>query len=307
MIGAVLCDIGAVRVTGLTFVDPLPIQPFIEGTAVVEYAVQNNLHSAPMRFLHQLCKECIGSLEISLVCHALDVLGRMAVVIIVPCQRLSAVLHDLPVMGIDIVIVLNIVFMIRRGNKEGIKVDHLYAQSLQIVQFVINTLQIAAIETSHVKVRRILAPVRDVFHRHGDVVILSVHHVIGTVTVAKAIDQDLVHHRALGPVRRRKTGGDGKGILHPHFGTDTETIQITDLIVLVNLKIVGDLVKAQRNPRLVIVKVSVSLTIAHGIPGSVGTQEHIQGVSVRRPHPDPYIFIFLRLRRYTVGTGTIRK
>ena len=40
----------------LVLIDPLPVHPFIKGTAVIKHTVQNDLHPASVKLLNQLNK-----------------------------------------------------------------------------------------------------------------------------------------------------------------------------------------------------------------------------------------------------------
>ena len=53
-------------------------------------------------------------------------------------------MHNPAKMGINIVIVLNIILMVGRRHKQRIEIDHIHAQFLQIIHLIKNALQIAA-------------------------------------------------------------------------------------------------------------------------------------------------------------------
>ena len=54
MIWTVFLNIRALLIAGLVFINPLPIKPLIEGTAMIEYTVQNYPYSTFMGFLNDL-------------------------------------------------------------------------------------------------------------------------------------------------------------------------------------------------------------------------------------------------------------
>ena len=53
-------------------------------------------------------------------------------------------------MRIDMIIILGIILMIGWRDEHRIKIQHLYAQVLEIIQLLPHALQIAAIETAHI-------------------------------------------------------------------------------------------------------------------------------------------------------------
>ena len=79
MIRTVLGNVRALFITLLVLVNSFFIKPLIEGSAMIEHAVQNNPDTSSVRFFDKLCKQFVGSLQIRLVCHAVDIFGRKAV------------------------------------------------------------------------------------------------------------------------------------------------------------------------------------------------------------------------------------
>ncbi len=116
-------------------------------------------------------------------------------------------------MGVNVIVVLNIVLMIGRGNKQRIKINNLNTQILQIVHLVHNTLQVAAVKISDVHCRRITVPVVHMLHFLIDVLVLVVLDIIGGVAVAETVHINLVHYRTLRPLRRLEAGNDNEVII----------------------------------------------------------------------------------------------
>ena len=112
MIRAVFTDKCPLRIIRLVLIDPLPVHPFIEGTAVVKYTVKDNPHASLMHLFHQTRKELIAGLQIANVPGPLLVFCRMDIILSSLRQSLSSVLYDLSVVRINIVIILNIIFMV---------------------------------------------------------------------------------------------------------------------------------------------------------------------------------------------------
>ena len=71
----------------------------------------------------------------------------------------AAVRYDLSIVRIYVIVVLNIIFMIGRRDKERVKVNHFNAQILKVIQLIQNSLKIAAIEVTDIHVMRISLPV----------------------------------------------------------------------------------------------------------------------------------------------------
>ena len=90
---------------------------------MVEHTVQNHPHTPTVHLLHQFCKQSVTSLQIVLVTGPDLIFRGMEILPASLRQNLTAILHNLPVMGIDIVIILRIVFVVRRGDEQWIKVD----------------------------------------------------------------------------------------------------------------------------------------------------------------------------------------
>ena len=101
-------------ICAVTFIQTFPIQPFVEGAAVIENSIQNNPHAAGMHFFHKLCKVRIAGIQVFLIHHPFPIFGRMAVIQISFCQTLSAVFRDHRQMWIDIIIILRIILVIGR-------------------------------------------------------------------------------------------------------------------------------------------------------------------------------------------------
>ena len=172
---------------------------------MVEYSVQNDLHPSAVNLLHKPDEQFITRLQICLVCRADAVLLRIGIPLFSRSQQSSAIHHDLSYMRIDIIIVLRIVFMIRRRYKKRIAIHHFHTKSLQIIQLVHNSLQIAPVELPHAHRLRITIPVIHLTHLFPNVEIFSCFHIIVRITITEAVCINLIHDRSLCPVRSRKS------------------------------------------------------------------------------------------------------
>ena len=108
----ILPAISARRVIAGVEIDLLPVQPAVERTAVVEYAVQDHPDPAHVRLPDQIREEPVAGLEICGVCHPHLILLRLAVVQRTSGQDLAAVVHYFAKVGIYVVVILGVIFVI---------------------------------------------------------------------------------------------------------------------------------------------------------------------------------------------------
>ena len=108
-------------------------------------------------------------------------------------------------MGINIIIVLRIIFMIWRRYKNRIQIQNFHAKILQIVQFIHDTLQIAAIKLTHAHRCRHFIPVTHLRHMLINICIFTVNNIICLIPIIKTIHKNLVHHGTFCPVRCMKS------------------------------------------------------------------------------------------------------
>ena len=139
-------------------------------------------------------------------------------------------------MGIDMAVILGIVFVAGGRNENGIEVEHLHPQLLQIIQFVHHALQIAAVKHPIVPDLGQLMPAGGVAHVIPGVKILPAAHVGAGIAVAEPIRENLILHRALGPFRHVEAGNDVEGmggIGEGHgIGQGGPRAQIMDILAL---------------------------------------------------------------------------
>ena len=159
MIRAVLIHISPLFIAFRILVDSLTIQPLVKGTTMVKYPIQYHANASFMSFLHYFCKKCITCFQILQIGHSVDITGGILVFILPVLQQFSLIVNDLTKMGIDIIIILNIIFMVRGRYKKRVKIDDLNPKILQIIHFIQNTLQVSAIELPHTHGCRVLIPV----------------------------------------------------------------------------------------------------------------------------------------------------
>ena len=253
-------DIGALLIAILLLINPLSVHPFIEGTAVVKYSVKDHPHTPAVDLFYHLGKKCIAGLKIHLVRHSCNVTEGLSVC--PSCLHLAGnIIDNLPIVGIDVIIILNIIFMIRGRHKQRIKIDHVHAQILQIVHLVEHTLQIPAVKLPHAHGCRIFVPV---FHLHGlitDVLVFIGQHVIGRVAVIETVHIDLIENRTLRPVRRLKSRNQLEMIVFIDILTDTPRIIVAVDPAHPYLEIVGQLLVIKLYRIGIIIKIIIRLRL----------------------------------------------
>ena len=211
-VGTVRTDIRSRLISRLFLIDPLPVHPFIKGSAMIKYPVQNNLHPPAVSLLHQLNKKLIAGFQVFLSGYTIDILGRLDIILCPMGQQFSLIHHDLSKMRINIVIVLNIIFMIGGGYKQRIEIDHIHSQLLKIVQLLADSFQVTAIKLPDIYGSRTLSPFSHSAGALSDIDILIAQHIISGIPVIKTVRKNLIHHRTLCPVRCGKARLDTEGV-----------------------------------------------------------------------------------------------
>ena len=92
----------------------LLVHPFIERAAVVKNSVKYNLHAPPVHFGNKCCKETVAGLQVSLISYAVPVSYSVSIIYITVCKQFTLIIRDNGKMRIYIIIILNIIFMVRR-------------------------------------------------------------------------------------------------------------------------------------------------------------------------------------------------
>ena len=106
-------NISSFRISLLVLINALSVHPFIKRTAVVEYTIQNDLHSSSVDLCCQFGKQFVAGLQILLVCDTFDIFPCMGIIAVIPQKdSLIAVLYDPAVMRVYIVIILAVIFVV---------------------------------------------------------------------------------------------------------------------------------------------------------------------------------------------------
>ena len=192
-------------------------------------------------------------------------------------------------MGINIIIVLNIVFMVGRGYEQRVKIDHLNPQLLQVVHLVQYALQVSSVELTDIHLCRIPSPVLYTVHRLPDIAVFIGQHIIGGIAIAETIGIDLVHYRTFCPVGSMEAGNDDKVIILVDLLHQSSHIKNTRDPAGLYLKIVRYLLVIQTHHISIIIKIIIALHSyhemllptayeeypVHVIPGGTETDRHL--------------------------------
>jgi hypothetical protein len=102
-------------------------------------------------------------------------------------------------MRIDMLVVLTVVFVAGGRHENRVEVQHLDPQTLQVVQLVDDPLNVAAVEAADIRVCRTFGPVIHMLGMTDGIIVLIVHDIIGRISVAETIRENLILNGAFGP------------------------------------------------------------------------------------------------------------
>ena len=216
-IGSLFCFFPFFAGSGGFFINMLFIHPFVEGTAMVEDTIQDDPNPSGMRLTDQFGQQAVRSLQVGRVCRPGNISAGMDVPIVSFFQQGPRVPDDPAEMRVDMVIVLGVVFVIGRRDKEGIEINGLDTQVPQIIQLVHDPLQVTAVELPDVIGGRQLVPVLNTDHVAAAVVIFIRQDIIRPVSVAETVHEDLIHDAAGRPQGNLQARDDLKQVGRPGF------------------------------------------------------------------------------------------
>ena len=98
-------------------INTLSVQPFIKGPTVVKHTVQNHLHAALMRFFYYFYKKFIAGFQVLFVSNTMNIFRRLTIFQFAFFQHITAILHNAPNMWVNVIIILDIVFMVGWRHK----------------------------------------------------------------------------------------------------------------------------------------------------------------------------------------------
>ena len=308
-IGAVDALVGTRLETGFSEIYPFMIHPLIEGTAVIEYAVQDNLHSPAVKLLTEGGKERIAFLQVFLTGDAADILGRITVMLFPGLHDMIHIVGNHAEVGINMLIVLAIVLMAGRGDEDRIEVKNLNSQILQVIQFIQDTLKIAAVKTADIRITGQGIPVSNMLGVANGVIVLIVHNIIGGVSVAETIREDLVLNGAFSPVGNMKTGNEAEGICRViirdmmFISADTALVKSDfSTVRAFNQETVDNLIFVADDTGFIIIKKVITFDLVHHCADSDGLkkQNNTLRTVLGDPQTDPDRIPAVRLGREAV-------
>ena len=107
-----------VRALPFLSIEVFPVQPFMERAAMVEHAVYYHAYPPFMRRLHKLGKQRVRRLQICQISRPCNIKG----IVLPRIFRGDFFAHDSAKVWVNMVIILYIIFMVARGNKNRIQV-----------------------------------------------------------------------------------------------------------------------------------------------------------------------------------------
>ena len=248
-------NIRSLWISLLVLIDPLSVHPFVKRSTMVKHTIQDYFHASLMDFLHKLCKQFITCLQIPLIGHTLNKFPGMGILAVPLIQKaIIHILHDLAVMGIHILIILNIVLVITWRNKNRVQINNIHSQILQIIQFIHNSLQVTAIKLPHPHYCRNFSPVSYPGSHIANIKIFTILHIIRRIPIAEAIHKNLVHNSTLRPLGCIiiRINLKLQTLLRVHG--NTLIIIITGHPSVCDLKMVTDNLLSHNNRSLIIIK-----------------------------------------------------
>ena len=273
----------------LALVKSLSVEPFMKGSAMVENAVQNDAHPSCVRLLYQLCEKCIRGGKVFVRCCARDIKRCGFIRFGIRRQNRTAFSDDFPEMGVDMPIILRIVFMIAWRNKKRIEIKHLYAQLRQIVQLIEHALQIAAVKTVNIACGRQAVPIRDLLGFLLQINIFIRFHIIGDIPIGKAIGVNLIHHRALRPIGGSVITENPKFPFVLIFRKKAVFCIIAYCFAALQAEIIGHFLRSRGQGCLKIRKSPLRFRLLHEIFPFIRAEENSRNRSSpdTKPHIDP--------------------
>ena len=245
-----------------------------------------------MHLLHQPGKQLVAGFQIPDISCTFLISGRVYIILRSFGKKFSSVRNDPAIMRINIIIILSIIFMIRGGDKERIKINHLYPQILQIIQLIHNSLKISAVKIPDIQSSRRPVPVLYLCAGRSDIYIFSVFHIICRIPVIKTVHKNLIHNGALRPVRGRKSGNNDKSIIIFDMIRYAVPVKIADLISFLYLKTIAERFGPELTFYLVEIKLSPGTSFPHGIAASSRQDIYFFHIIMRSPEPQCYFVIY---------------
>ena len=234
-----------------------------------------------MGLLDQPDQQAVAGLQILPAGRAAGVSAGIGVVIFPLGNQTALVADDDSQMRIHMLVVLAVILVIGRGHENGVQINSLHLQFLQIIQLVYDALQVAPVEIAHIHLGRRLLPVRDAAHRLINVNVLPVQHVVGRVAVAEAVRIDLVHHRSPGPLGHMESRRDAEIKAVPQVVAHAQAVIVADLVPLHDTEIISKHMLPHAEAQRVKIKSFIKALPAkrRHLAGSLLDQQHTVHIS----------------------------
>ena len=247
----------------LVFVYSFPVEPFVERAAVIEYAVEYDFYSPLVSFGNNFCEKFVAGFKILFVGNAVNVFGGKAVFFLTVLQKFAFVVHDFADMGIDVIVVLNIVFVVGGRHEKRIEINNVDSEILEIVHLVENALQISAVEFADTHLRGIFIPVGNLLAVSVKICVLIGQNVVALVAVVKSVHVNLVHNGAFCPCGSSETCDDTEIVIFLNLSGQTSGIVIAHYLSGKNLKAVSECFFVHGNNAGIIIEHGIHLGFDH--------------------------------------------
>ena len=258
-----------------------------------------------MNLFHKLCKELVACLQVHRVCHSLHIAGCLAVVRLACCKKFSLICYNFSIMRINMVIILNVIFMVRRGYEERVKINNLHSKALQIVELLSHAFQIPTVKFADGKIRRTGIPVFHPPARALDIIILLRQNIVRRISIVKTVHQNLVHHRALRPCRCPESRDNTEQIVFTLLPAHTIAVKKYMEQTGSHLKIIVEWFFPKLHFHFIIIKLPAAADLRHLKMFLSGTQPDDVHVVFPCPETDLYRLPHFRLHRIPVVCGTV--
>ena len=168
---------------------------------MIEDPVQDHTDPSPVRLADQVREQPVARLEVRRIRHTELVFAGLCILRRPTGQDLGRVVHYFAKVGVDVAVILRVVLVVGGRDEDRIEVDRVDPQLVEVIELVDDALQVSAVVLARVITRWRTVPVVDVHDLSAVVGVLAGHDVVARVAVAEPVREDLVHHRALGPLR----------------------------------------------------------------------------------------------------------
>ena len=166
-----------------------------------------------MQLLAEGSEENIAVFEVLNRGDTADIFRSGRVVFILRLHHMILILDNHTEVGINMGVILAVIFMAGRGDKNRVQVQNLDTQVLQVIEFIDDSLEVAAVEAAEIRIGRQSIPIRHMLGMADGIVILVVHNIIGRIAVEETVRENLILYGTLGPGGHMEAGNETEGIV----------------------------------------------------------------------------------------------